>query len=281
MTRLEPPERRRWVGWAAWGAFAATVPSAVWRVLMIVGLMPGTADLRRYELADDPAVGYAYVFGLSLVQLAAGFLTLGLVRPWGGGSLRPPGAGHPGSGRRRPRRARRGLDLRRLVGRSAAGRAAPGRGPRVGLGAWVAGCLLLADLSVGSARTARNVRILAAPPRGAPAARSETCRGSEQWGGRQRSAPVITGPYCRFDLTVSDSKRSSLLLHENRVSRWPSRARPDWAGSSLQRGSGVCRRAGGTRTASSSHSPACDSAWSRRTHPAVVVVADHDATEGS
>ncbi len=25
----------------------ATVPSAMWRVLMIVGLMPGTADLRR------------------------------------------------------------------------------------------------------------------------------------------------------------------------------------------------------------------------------------------
>ena len=80
---FEPLERRRWVRRAAWGAFAATVPSAVWRVLMIVGLMPGAADLRRYELADDPALGYAYVFGLSVVQLVAGFLTVGLVRAWG------------------------------------------------------------------------------------------------------------------------------------------------------------------------------------------------------
>ncbi len=68
---------------AAWGAFLATIPSAVWRVLMIVGWMPGTSELRQFELADDAPLAYGYVFALSVVQLAAGFLTVGLVRPWG------------------------------------------------------------------------------------------------------------------------------------------------------------------------------------------------------
>lgn len=69
--------------WSAWGAFLATVPSAVWRVLMIVGLLPGTQELRQFELAGDASLGYVYVFGLSVVQLTAGFLTVGLIRPWG------------------------------------------------------------------------------------------------------------------------------------------------------------------------------------------------------
>lgn len=63
---------------AAWGAFAVTVPSAVWRVLMIMGFLPGTADLRMAHAGDE-----LYVWGLSLVQLAAGFLAIGLIRPWG------------------------------------------------------------------------------------------------------------------------------------------------------------------------------------------------------
>ncbi len=60
-----------------------TVPSALWRVLMIVGLMPDTADLREFELAGNATLGYTYVFGLSIVQVGAGFLSVGLVRPWG------------------------------------------------------------------------------------------------------------------------------------------------------------------------------------------------------
>ena len=67
----------------AWGAFLVTVPSAVWRVLMILGLLPGTAELRAFELAENPALGYAYVVGLSVVQLTASFLTVGLTRRWG------------------------------------------------------------------------------------------------------------------------------------------------------------------------------------------------------
>lgn len=82
-TRTVSLEPARWVVWAAWGAFLSTVPSALWRVLMIIGLMPGTAELRAYELAGDAVLGYTYVFGLSIVQLTAGFLTVGLVRPWG------------------------------------------------------------------------------------------------------------------------------------------------------------------------------------------------------
>lgn len=73
----------RWVEVAAWGTFIATVPSAVWRVLMILGLMPGTNALRQFELAGDASLGYVYVFSLSIVQLVTGFLTAGLVRPWG------------------------------------------------------------------------------------------------------------------------------------------------------------------------------------------------------
>lgn len=50
---------------------------------MIVGLMPGTQDLRQFELAGDASLAYAYVFALSIVQIATGFLAVGLVRPWG------------------------------------------------------------------------------------------------------------------------------------------------------------------------------------------------------
>lgn len=82
-TRTTSLEPQRWVVLAAWGAFLATIPSAVWRVLMIVGLMPGTQDLRQFELAGAAVLGYIYVFALSVVQLTTGFLTVGLVRPWG------------------------------------------------------------------------------------------------------------------------------------------------------------------------------------------------------
>lgn len=38
---------------------------------------------RGQERGCDPTLGYAYVFGLSIVQLGCGFLTIGLIRPWG------------------------------------------------------------------------------------------------------------------------------------------------------------------------------------------------------
>lgn len=82
-TRRVSLKPQRWAVVAAWGAFAATVPSAVWRVLMILGLMPGTTALRQFELAGDASLAYGYVFALSIVQLTTGFLAVGLVRPWG------------------------------------------------------------------------------------------------------------------------------------------------------------------------------------------------------
>lgn len=75
--------RPSWLRLCAYAAFAAVLPSALWRVLMIVGLIPGTGELRRFELADNPTLGYAYVVALSIVQLATGYLAVGLVRPWG------------------------------------------------------------------------------------------------------------------------------------------------------------------------------------------------------
>lgn len=67
----------------AWTAFFCTLPSALWRVLMILGALPGTADLRTFELADTPVLSTLYVVGLSVVQVGTGFLTVGLVRRWG------------------------------------------------------------------------------------------------------------------------------------------------------------------------------------------------------
>lgn len=57
-----------------------TVPSAVWRVLMIVGLLPGGEALRAHYLAQGD---FGYVIGLSIFQLFFGFLAVGLIRPWG------------------------------------------------------------------------------------------------------------------------------------------------------------------------------------------------------
>lgn len=39
-------ELERWVVLAAWDAFLATILSAVWRVLMITGLIPGASRCR-------------------------------------------------------------------------------------------------------------------------------------------------------------------------------------------------------------------------------------------
>ena len=69
---------QRWEQVAAWAAFACTVPSAVWRLLMLVGALPGTGELRALH-ADEPG----YVVGLSVVQVLCGWLVVGLVRPWG------------------------------------------------------------------------------------------------------------------------------------------------------------------------------------------------------
>ena len=77
------PKRPGWLVLFTWGAFLCTVPSAVWRVAMIMGWLPGTSELRDRELEQGTISGYLYVYALSIVQLGFGFLTVGLVRPWG------------------------------------------------------------------------------------------------------------------------------------------------------------------------------------------------------
>ena len=77
------PKRPGWLVLFAWGAFLCTVPSALWRVAMIMGWLPGTSDLRARELSSNAVDGYLYVYALSIVQVSFGFLAVGLVRPWG------------------------------------------------------------------------------------------------------------------------------------------------------------------------------------------------------
>lgn len=81
--KAEDMERapQTWARNVAYGAFAVTIPSALWRVLMVAGALPGTEALRTDHLRD--AGGPGYVFALSAVQLVAGALSLGLVQPWG------------------------------------------------------------------------------------------------------------------------------------------------------------------------------------------------------
>lgn len=73
----------RWLVWSAWAAFLCTVPSAIWRALLIVGFLPGGDALREYYLSKGMLNGFGYVIGLSVVQLFFGFLAVGLIRPWG------------------------------------------------------------------------------------------------------------------------------------------------------------------------------------------------------
>lgn len=75
-TTGRPPQW--WASVAAWGTLAASLPSAIWRLLMITGLLPGTAEMRHLHEGE---VGY--VLGLSIAQVFCAVLVVGLVRPWG------------------------------------------------------------------------------------------------------------------------------------------------------------------------------------------------------
>lgn len=75
---VRPPSR--WGIITAYGAFLVVVPSALWRVAVVLGLLPGSGPLRANILATS---GAGYVVGLSSVQLATGFLAVGLASRWG------------------------------------------------------------------------------------------------------------------------------------------------------------------------------------------------------
>lgn len=72
----------RWLENLALAAFLVTIPSSVWRLLMLFGALRGTEELRADIVGGGwPMVGY--VVALSVVEVALGFAALGLVQPWG------------------------------------------------------------------------------------------------------------------------------------------------------------------------------------------------------
>lgn len=69
---------QRWITWCAYGAFAAAVPTALWRIVLAAGPTLGTpAEWRAAQ--DIPGTGTAYVLGLSVLQLLAATCSFALV----------------------------------------------------------------------------------------------------------------------------------------------------------------------------------------------------------
>lgn len=69
---------QRWARLAAWGSFWCAIPSAVWRLLTIQDLLPGTSAFQAAHAGD-----HGYVWTLSVAQVLIAVLTIGLVQPWG------------------------------------------------------------------------------------------------------------------------------------------------------------------------------------------------------
>ncbi len=71
----------RWATIAAHLVPLVTLPSALWRLGLVVGLSMGMLDNgARVEVGGWESV---YIVGLSVVSEGVALLTLGLVRPWG------------------------------------------------------------------------------------------------------------------------------------------------------------------------------------------------------
>lgn len=79
-TPAPPP---RWARRAAVFAVLVTVPSALWRTAMAVGIPVGASEQILREHYAFPSWGTLYVFGLTAVQLGLAMLTLVLVQRWG------------------------------------------------------------------------------------------------------------------------------------------------------------------------------------------------------
>ncbi|MFF1560692.1 hypothetical protein [Streptomyces sp. NPDC058279] len=71
-----------WARRAAAATLWASLPSALWRLAVVLGIPVGLAD-SEYDAMLIPGWGYLILPLLSAVQEALAFLTLGLVRPWG------------------------------------------------------------------------------------------------------------------------------------------------------------------------------------------------------
>lgn len=77
------PVAPRWARRAAVLAVLTTIPSALWRMAMAVGIPVGVSDEVLSERFGFPGWGTVYVFGLSLLLVGLASLTLGLVQRWG------------------------------------------------------------------------------------------------------------------------------------------------------------------------------------------------------
>ncbi len=73
----------RWAQRAAVLAVMTTVPSAIWRLSMTLGLPVGVNESYRREHYGFSGWGTVYVVALTLLLLGLATLTLGLVRRWG------------------------------------------------------------------------------------------------------------------------------------------------------------------------------------------------------
>jgi hypothetical protein len=73
-----PPWARRAAAAVLW----TSMPSALWRFAVVLGVPLGLAE-SEYDAMLIPGWGYLIVSLLSVLQEALAFLTLGLVRPWG------------------------------------------------------------------------------------------------------------------------------------------------------------------------------------------------------
>jgi hypothetical protein len=82
-TRKAAPAPPPWARRAAALAVLTTLPSALWRMAMAVGIPVGASDQIREERYGFPGWGTAYVFGLSFLLVGLALLTLGLVQRWG------------------------------------------------------------------------------------------------------------------------------------------------------------------------------------------------------
>ncbi|MEU0335143.1 hypothetical protein [Streptomyces sp. NPDC006193] len=71
-----------WARRAAAAVLWTSLPSALWRFAVVLGVPLGLAA-SEYDAMLVPGWGYLMVPLLSVLQEALAFLTLGLVRPWG------------------------------------------------------------------------------------------------------------------------------------------------------------------------------------------------------
>ncbi|MEU9591629.1 hypothetical protein AB0D84_18195 [Streptomyces sp. NPDC048193] len=71
-----------WARRVAAAVLWTSMPSALWRFAVVLGVPLGLAD-SEYDAMLIPGWGYLIVPLLSVFQEALAFLTLGLVRPWG------------------------------------------------------------------------------------------------------------------------------------------------------------------------------------------------------